>query len=108
MHSPRPVEEIPLVRDGHGFELRMAVQLQEEVADMVAHRRLREAELDRDLPGRDAVCEQLQHFVLAWTQAPGGCLSPTTRGRGAAGRQDMSPLHLGTKHESADRRTHDE
>lgn len=82
------------VRDRYGFELRMAAQLPEEVADVVSHSRLREAEMDRDLPGRDAMREQLQHLVLARAQAPCGYVSLSARGRGPAAREDLSPLHL--------------
>ena len=54
--------------------------------------------LDRDLPGRDAVCEQLQHFVLAWAQAARRLSQPVDAW--AWGRRPTGPVSVASRDEA--------
>jgi hypothetical protein len=84
------VEEAEPVGDRHGLELRVAAQLPEEMADVVAHGRLCEAEPDGDLASRDPLGEELEHLALAPAERTGRPRCAPPPWGGAASRLHLS------------------
>src|SRR6266508_2461680 len=65
LRVPSGREESTPSRLGERFELRVAAELEQDRADVIANRDLGDAEPGRDHLGRRALRDQLEHFVLS-------------------------------------------